>query len=100
MENQDTQVSRVLLVLRDIQVSLVKKVTLAMLAYLACLVQLDHKELKECQVLMVNKAQEDLQEYLGSEVPLVPLACQEPLVQKVSQEHQDCQAQQVLLQKV
>lgn len=48
---------------------------------------------------MVNQDPEDLQEFLGSEAPSVPLACQEPLVLKVSQEHQDSQAQQVLLQK-
>lgn len=70
-----------------------------MLGYLACLVQWVHKELKECQGSTVSQAPGDPQEYLAPEAPSAPLACQEPLVQKVSQEHQDCQAQQVLLQK-
>lgn len=99
MENQDTQVSQVLLVLRDTRVSQVQKATLAMLGYLACPVQWAHKESRDCQASMVNQDPEDLQEFLGSEAPSVPLACQEPLVLKVSQEHQDSQAQQVLLQK-
>lgn len=91
--------SRVLLVLRGTQVSQVQKVTLAPLGYLACLVQWVHKELREFQGSMASQAPEGPQESLGSEAPLDPLACQEPLVQKVSREHQDCQAQQVFLQK-
>ena len=91
--------SRVLLVLRDTQVSQVPKATLAMLGYPACPVQWVHKELRECQGSMASRAPEGLQEYRGSEAPLAPLACQEPLVRKVSQEHQDCQAQQVFLRK-
>lgn len=86
--------SRVLLVLRDTQVSQVQKAIQALLDYLGCPVQWVHKEPRECQGPMVSQAPEDHQEYLGSEAPSAPLACQEPLVQRVSQEHQDCQAQQ------
>lgn len=91
--------SRVLLVLRDTQVSQVQKAMLAMLGYLACLVQWVPRELRECQGSTASRAPEGLQEYPGSEVPLAPLACQEPLVRKVSPEHQDCRALQVFLQK-
>lgn len=98
-ENQGTQGSRVFLVLRDTRVSQAQKATLAMLGYLACLVQWVHKELRECQGSMASRGPGGPQEYLGSEAPSAPPACREPLVQKASQEHQDCQAQQVLLQK-
>ena len=88
-----------MLVPRDTQASQVQKATLATLGYLACPAQWVHKELRECQGSTASQAPGGLQEYLGSEAPSAPLACQEPLVPKVSQEHQDCQAQQVFLQK-
>lgn len=91
--------SRVSLVPRDTQVCQVQKAMQALLGYPGCLVQWAHKEPRVCQGPTVSQAPEDPQEFLGSEVPLAPLACQEPLVRRVSQEHLDCRAQQALPRK-
>lgn len=91
--------SRALLVPRDTQVSQVPRGMPAPQGCLGCRVPWVCREPKGCQGPTESQVPEGLQEYLGSEVPLAPLACQEPPVQRVSQEHQDCRAQQAFPQK-